>query len=1738
MTKNCRSILILLALGCSLTVTAQEKESPVRFANGNFITGNNISKQSFQKEDLRPSLFDGKYFVLVQFSSLPSQAVKEQLKNAGLELNEYIPANAWLATIKNSFDFHAAKNFNIISINNIPAFFKIDPALFNFEKRNSKQDQVAFAVSFFASANKTAVEQALQQLGVVLVPSKFNFTNTILIQADVSKLHAIAELPFVSFVRQQFLKDKPINYNSVAIHGISSLQSISGKNLNGKNMIVGVGDNADISTHVDFTGKIISRHPFPWDYHGTHTSGTTVGAGFLDPRNHGVAPKAHVVSQWFSDVIVNTPTYFLDYNMVSTNNSYYMADNGCTGSRVYDVLSNYIDNQMRNYDEVLHVIASGNDGDLTCAGYPASFGTVKSGWQCAKNVITVGAIDQENYGIASFSSRGPMIDGRIKPEIVTSGYGTNSCYPFNTYALNWGTSMASPVIAGVTALMQESYRKSHSGANAKAALIKSLMCNTAEDLGNDGPDYTFGFGMLNARKAVEAMEANQYFTGSISTAQDHPYSVVVPAGVRRLKVLLNWADYPATANASLTLVNDLDLTVTQPLPLIIHQPLILNPAIENDPAQENQDHLNNIEQVVIDAPAAGTYNINVNGFAIPQGPQTYFLTYQMDMIGITVEYPFGGETFVPGQIENLRWTAYGNEANTFTIEYSSNNGANWTLINNNVDSTARSYNWTVPATAGNNYLIRVSRNNTALTDQSDLNFTVLGQPAATATVPCEGYVQLNWAAITGATSYDILQLKGDSMDVIGNTAGNTFLVSGLNSTTEYWFSVRGKNGSVNGLRSMGVNATPATGACSLANFNGNFKAVSIDAPVTGRQFTSSALTASQQVKLTIKNLDNITSSGSYSLSYQVNGGSVVTEVDNINIVSLGSRTHTFSATAAFASPGIYNIKAWVTKTGDGFQTDDTVRITIKNLANPLLALPVADGFESTTIKDYTTNTIGLDGDDRTDFKTGSTRGRARTFVNTGFALNGNRALTLDQAPYGSLVTDSLLMTWNLNNYNSGQQLRIDFNYKNHGQAANPNNKVWIRGSDTSPWIFAYDLIENQNGLGQWKLGLINVNEVLDTVVPAQTIGTSFQIKIAQQGNTSANVANPLLDQDDGYTIDEVAIAEAVGDVGISEVISPSKTGCGLTNNNQVSIKIKNYTNTTINNVDVNYRFNNGTVVSETIASLSPNQLLTHTFAVPANLAAFIDYNFEFWLTAPGDNYQSNDSILEYSVHNSPVISSYPYLEGFESNNGNWYTKGTNTSWEWGTPLKTIIDKAANGNKAWFTSLSDNYNDNEISYLYSPCFDLTGLAQPVLSFSHIFDIEQDFDYTWVEYSTDGKVWRKLGTAGSGTNWYDNVDANNWEESDTIWHVASIDIPPYAGTMRFRFVMSSDGGVNYEGVGIDDIRVHQKQHVTVYLPVLSGSQTTGATNNWLPFTEMVTGGIFAEVNTNGQDLGMLGIDVYQNTNGIVRNSNGQYYLDRSFVIHSDNPPAGPVGVRVYFTDGEANALINATGCTACVKPHDAYELGVTQYTGDYFIDENGNVNDNLTGVFGFIDPANTLIIPHGNGYYAEFSVNNFSEFYLSKASIKPAASNVCPGSTVILTAATTGATYQWQEDSGSGFVNIVNGPNYAGTTTNTLQLIGLPTSKTGSKYRCVVNGVNGPETLLRFTAIWNGNTNTDWQTAGNWNCNVVPDQYTDVLIPGGLTNNPVLNGNTAVRSVRVYPGVPVLIKSGNVLDIKGP
>jgi Subtilase family/Secretion system C-terminal sorting domain len=1632
-TKTLNKVVHPLTLFAALLILASPLQAQhlvrpqagfVRLRNGLVKAQRNIADATLKRDSLGSAHFNRHYYVLVQFDLLPDSVQKVQMINSGLRLFDYLADRTYLAEVDDSFSIDELKKYAVSGLFRLPGSGKIASRLQQHAQEDLLDPDQLIAINYFGTLTADQVRQGITAAGASIQTVKFQPPHIYFARvADTLTLRRLAALPYVSYIASQPIKPRVLNYNNRAAQGADALGATSGRRLFGDGVVVGVGDDANPSSHIDFTGRLIIRTPAPYNVHGTHTSGTVGGGGILNPMYQGMAPHSTIVSQYFSDILANAPTYISDYDMVLTNNSYTDYPDGCAYDGEYDALAYATDEQLYQYPYLLHMFASGNDGGYTCTPYPFQFATIKSGFQCAKNALIVGQVDNTNstgtntYISGAGSSAGPTLDGRLKPEIVAGGSGVISTTPGNGYEKDWGTSMASPTITGAMALLVQRYRQLSGGGDPPAILLKALACNTANDLGNPGPDYIFGYGAMNARAAVQCMEGEQFGYAAINNGQTQNFSLPVPPGLAQLRIMIYWNDYPAAPFSPVALVNNLDLTVKDPTSFV-HHPLILNsnPASVNNNAVEGIDSVNNIEQVVVNNPTGGTYQIGIKGTSVPAGPQECVIVYQFLQPSIIVEYPYGNDTWVPGNREIIRWNAYDGSSNTFTIAYSADNGSTWTTINNAVAANAGMYDWTTPATATNQALIRVSRNGTSYSGTSTYRFTVLGQPVVTGTSPCQGYAQLLWNTIPSATSYDIMQLVGDTMVKVANTTDTSYLLGHLNRDSSYWLGVRAVNGATAGRRSVSVNVFPVGGACTLDTLNNDYTVDSAIGLVSGRLYTSTQLSSSTPIRVEVRNLGTIASASPFTLSYSINGGTPVTETSNAVVAAnSGTYTYTFSTPADFSAQGTYSIQVWVSYPADPNLGNDTLTTVIKQLSNAAINLssPYTEGLESAASATYYSPTMGFTGLDRCDFSANAADGRVRTFVNTGMCRTGNRCAILDQYPYATVTTaDSLIMTFNLSSYTASDQIWLDFYYRNQGNdSVQQANKVWIRGNDQAAWVPVYILDTNQANVGIYQPSShIDITGSLANAVPSQSISSSFQIKFGEQGYTSANDVVPDPTVDDGYIFDDITLSRSTNDIGIIRLVSPAAGNqCALSSATSISIQVKNYSSATATNIPITYAIN-GDTVSETIPLLNAGDSTVYTFSTTIDMSAFQSYSISGWVHYPGDTYSANDTLATQTIQTSPLINTFPYLEGFESGNGNWFTGGLNSSWQWGAPQKTIINKAANGNNCWVTSLTGDYNSNELSYLYSPCFDLSSLTSPELSFSHIFQTEDDCacDYHWAEYSLDDTTWIRLGAAGNGTNWYDDATNQTWQMSYTKWHVSSYDIPVTASRVRFRIVMSSDPATTYEGVGIDDVHVFDK--ASIYKGANDSLAQPVSGTNWINFA--LGGNLIASINPNGQDLGVTNVKVFFNHTGAVRNNNAEYYLDRNIVIQPTNQPAGNVGIRYYFLDSEAVNLINATGCTGCTTIADAYQSGVTQFSSPNSAEEDSTLNNDTSGVFVFHMPhTDVSIIPNDNGYYAEYQVSGFSEFWVNNGG--PVGSLPTPATTLSFTAVRAGdnALLQW-------------------------------------------------------------------------------------------------------------------------------
>ncbi|PYQ30100.1 MAG: hypothetical protein DMF56_10285 [Acidobacteria bacterium] len=249
----------------------------------------------------------------------------------------------------------------------------------------------------------------------------------------------------------------------------------------------------------------------------------------------------------------------------------------------------------------------------------------------AKNVLAVGALQTTTNppSIASFSSRGPAKDGRVKPDITARGRNLLSTWPGSTYQTLSGTSMASPVVTGISALLGEQWQKTFNG-KATVAELRGVILAGADDLGNTGPDYIYGFGLINAKASADLIIGDGGTRGQIANVNisqgTRVERAVTVTATQKLKVLVTWADPTVVllGNDSFqakALVNDLDVQVIGP-DGTTYLPYVLDKVNYENPATKGVNNTDNTELVEIANATPGVYRVIVTGSRVNQGPQT------------------------------------------------------------------------------------------------------------------------------------------------------------------------------------------------------------------------------------------------------------------------------------------------------------------------------------------------------------------------------------------------------------------------------------------------------------------------------------------------------------------------------------------------------------------------------------------------------------------------------------------------------------------------------------------------------------------------------------------------------------------------------------------------------------------------------------------------------------------------------------------------------------------------------------------------------------------------------------------------------------------------------------------------------------------------------------------------------------------------------------------------------------
>lgn len=472
----------------------------------------------------------------------------------------------------------------------------------------------------------------------------------------------------------------------------------TGLNLNGSSNNVkgkiGIWDGGKVlATHVELTGRINNKNNTANSDHSTHVAGTIMATG--------VNPLAKGMSYGLQELIAYdfnahlTEMFAESANLLLSNHSYgeiagwFFNENAnrweFRGDFLFqeDYKFGYYSQDTQIWDSIAYnapyyliVKSAGNNRDVNgpavgqpywrydidnvmspAGNRPAGISSndgydIISTYGTAKNILTVGAVDPIASGynkpadvvMSSFSSWGPTDDGRIKPDVVANGVDLLSSIASsnNAYAEFSGTSMATPNASGSLLLLQEYYSKLHSGTFIRSASLKGLVIHTADEAGpTTGPDFKFGWGLVNMEKAAAVITADndptianrkhRIIEGVLANTGTYSLTVVA-SGTGTLAATLCWTDVkgivlpgPVLNNNSEKLINDLDIRIKKGATTFL--PWTLSNTNRPAAAVPGDNKVDNVEKIeIFDAVPGETYTIEItHKNTLERGQQAYSL---------------------------------------------------------------------------------------------------------------------------------------------------------------------------------------------------------------------------------------------------------------------------------------------------------------------------------------------------------------------------------------------------------------------------------------------------------------------------------------------------------------------------------------------------------------------------------------------------------------------------------------------------------------------------------------------------------------------------------------------------------------------------------------------------------------------------------------------------------------------------------------------------------------------------------------------------------------------------------------------------------------------------------------------------------------------------------------------------------------------------------------------------------
>lgn len=615
---------------------------------------------------------------------------------------------------------------------------------------------------------------------------------------DITGLNSDLQVYYLD-VYQKASTETPVNANDISVNRINAVQN-NYPRLNGSGLAVSVKEFLFDATDIDFKNRYFftGLEAAQLDQHASAMATVIGGAGNSSEKGRGVATAVQLTSSSFLRLLPDNDANFSDNNIYVQNHSY-----GTIVENEYGNEAAAYDEQSADLSGVLHVFSSGNRGTDTPQTGPyagiTGYANQTGNFKMAKNIITVGAVSV-NGEVDARSSKGPAYDGRVKPELVSYAPG--------------GTSDASALVSGVTALLQQLYKEQNDNNLPNSALLKATFIAGAKDIGPPAVDYQSGYGNMDALRSIRILESNNYAEGILSQDETVVFNITIPDATKNIRIALSWIDPAANPGDTQALVNDLDMELISPDANVV-LPWVLNsfPHIDSitKPAIRAKDHLNTNELISLENPAPGTYSLQITGTSVSDMAQAFSIAYYIEEENLFEWiYPTKNDG-IENKTGIVRWN------NSFTQQTGqlelNINDTGWQSVNALIDLETEAQEIDFSGINGRAQLRMLIGNDIFLSEE----FGISPQILPDVLYDCDTEIALGWNRIPNASSY-ILNNLGDTYMEVRQTTSDTLVILPKNTFNNPYFSVTPVFNGTNGIQGRTFNYEHQRVNCYYINF--------------------------------------------------------------------------------------------------------------------------------------------------------------------------------------------------------------------------------------------------------------------------------------------------------------------------------------------------------------------------------------------------------------------------------------------------------------------------------------------------------------------------------------------------------------------------------------------------------------------------------------------------------------------------------------------------------------------------------------------------------------------------------------------------------------------------------------------------------------------------------------------------------------------------------------------------------